>query len=199
MNDKIISYLTLRKLIGYLGLVLAPLCLIGGLLFAGITQESISAYYNSNMRDIFVGVLTVVGAFLLTYKGYDLKDNIITSIAGTASLGIALFPMASNTALFGVFQLVPAVSTVLHFISTGIFFLSMAYMSYFQFTQNVMKERHNLIYQIGGVSLLSLIVILVIGNQFSIPFFTIIIEAIMLTIFGLIWLIKGKAIYRIEE
>ena len=37
--------------------------------------ESISSYYHSVMRDIFVGSLCAVGTFLISYRGYDKRDN----------------------------------------------------------------------------------------------------------------------------
>jgi hypothetical protein len=89
MNPIIESQLTLRKLIGTLAFILPVAVLLGGL--PG-TQESISAYYHTSMRDLFVGVLLGVGFFLITYKGYDGVDTKITTAAGIAGMLIAIFP-----------------------------------------------------------------------------------------------------------
>lgn len=195
MDSLIISHLTLRKLIGYLGIALAPLCILGGLIFAGETQGSISAYYNSNMRDLVVGVLTIMSAFLLTYKGYDLKDNIVTSITGVTGLAIAVFPSSAATELYGMFQLSPSTSYMIHLVATGIFFLTMAFMSFFQFTKSPEKKKQNLIYRISGISLVVGIAVLAIFSKVGIPYFTLIIETIMLAIFGFTWLVKGKSLF----
>lgn len=52
----VISYLTLRKTIGILGIFLPLTLVIGSILFGDcITiQQSISNYYHTNMRDVFV-------------------------------------------------------------------------------------------------------------------------------------------------
>ncbi|MEJ2664743.1 MAG: DUF998 domain-containing protein, partial [Spirochaetia bacterium] len=76
----IISYIALRRLIGILGMLLPFICILGGLLFAALYVEpSISDYYYTNMRDFFVGLLFGVSLFLITYKGYELIDDIVTN------------------------------------------------------------------------------------------------------------------------
>ena len=173
MENMIISYLTLRKIIGILGIALAPICIIGGLVSTGIIQWSISAYYYTVMRNIFVGVLFIAGAFLLSYKGYDLADNIISGVAGLSAIGIALIPMGVSK---------------FHFIFAGLFFISIAIMSYFQFSQGLHKQR-NKIYKICGlVIIIALIFIALLKN---IPYIILIGEIIMLDAFGVAWLLKG--------
>ena len=59
------TYLSLR--IGMAALAIAfPLLLwVGGHIFQSLPlQASMSAYYHSSMRDVFVGVLVAIGAFL---------------------------------------------------------------------------------------------------------------------------------------
>jgi hypothetical protein len=88
----IVSYLTLRKLIGVLGILLPFACLFGGSLFQNSpVLDSISAYYHSNMRDILTGLLVGVSLFLITYKGYELRDTLLAILSGIAGLGIAIF------------------------------------------------------------------------------------------------------------
>ncbi len=68
----IISYLTLRKAIGLLGIAL-PFVLALGAVFCSRTeiQSSVSSYYHTSMGDVFVGILFVIGFFLLSYRGYE--------------------------------------------------------------------------------------------------------------------------------
>ena len=94
-RDQIISYLTLRVLIGATGILLPLLVVIGKLISEESLQLefSISDYYdNSSAGDILVGVLFVLGFFLMTYKGHEPIDNKISNIGGIAALGTALFP-----------------------------------------------------------------------------------------------------------
>ena len=111
-NDNlIISYKALRRLIGILGILLPVINILGGCLIGEEPiQQSISMYYYTNMRDFLVGLLFVVSLFLITYKGYNLIDLIVSSIIGIAGLGVAIFPCFNElfiTQRVGIFQLFP--------------------------------------------------------------------------------------------
>ncbi len=54
--------------------------------------DSISGYYYTDMRNIFVGTLCALGVFLVAYRGYDGVDESITNVAGFAAIGVALCP-----------------------------------------------------------------------------------------------------------
>ncbi len=65
------SYVTVRFAIGVLGLALPfVLVLVEPILFDGqpFPRGSLSAYYYSGMRELFVGVLWAIGVFLVLYK-----------------------------------------------------------------------------------------------------------------------------------
>ena len=72
-NELVISFLALRNLIGISGMLL-PIVLT---LFTPkgeldkVMEHSISEYYYTKNGDLFVVLLSVIGVFLLTYKGYD--------------------------------------------------------------------------------------------------------------------------------
>src|SRR5215510_15019036 len=92
-NEYIISYYKLRKAIGWLGLLMPIIVRWGAKLLEKIpSHDSISAYYYTSMRDVFVGVLAEIGVFLFCYRGPDKQDNILTNIAGLCAIGIGLFP-----------------------------------------------------------------------------------------------------------
>jgi len=90
------SYLLLRTAIGVLGLALPVLVVLGDLWLEGgadFPRSSLSAYYHSGVRDVFVGVLCATALFLFTYKAFERNgDNVLTSLAGLAALGVAMFP-----------------------------------------------------------------------------------------------------------
>jgi len=60
---------------------------------------SISAYYYSVARDIFVMALAVGTVLLISYSGRDTSEYVISTIAGILALLIALFPMDRVVAL----------------------------------------------------------------------------------------------------
>lgn len=201
-QNLIVSYLTLRKVIGILGVALAGLCVAGGIAFGtGVVESSISAYYLTNMRDLFVGVLIAAGAFLLTYAGYDRTDNILSSIAGVAAIGVAIFPL-EFVAPGNLFRLGMPVVGILHYISAAVFFTALAYISYFQFTKSGgtkthKKEQRNLIYRVSGVVMFGSLVIIALEAITAFDggyYFILIMEALMLLAFGASWFVKGEAI-----
>lgn len=201
MTNHVISHLTLRKVIGILGMSLAGLCVLGGILFGtGNVEGSISAYYLTNMRDLFVGVLIASGVFLLTYTGYDATDNILSNIAGSAAISIAIFPM-DYVAPGNILNLQVPTVAILHYISAAVFFITLAYMSYFQFTKGASntkrKQQRNMIYRGSGIIIFGCLVLAAlrllsptVGGQYV----TLIIETIMLLAFGIAWFVKGEAI-----
>lgn len=92
-NELIISYMFLRKTVGWIGSLL-PIVLIAGntIFFATPRPYSMSGYYYTHMRNVFVGALCALGVFLVAYAGYDELDRWITNIAGFGAIGVAFFP-----------------------------------------------------------------------------------------------------------
>ncbi|MBN1695622.1 hypothetical protein JW879_09560 [candidate division WOR-3 bacterium] len=208
----IISYISLRRLIGILGMLLPFICVFGGLLISGIPiRSSISSYYHTNMRDVFVGILIGVSLFLMTYKGYERIDNIVTAMSGLAALGVVIFPSRYSlvsTEPLGVFQISPVISDKIHAVCSVIFFILLAINSIFLFTltknKNIPKTRNkkirNCIYiSCGIIILLSLLILLIrslIGVGVENDKTLLVFETIMLLAFGTSWLVKGKTLFK---
>jgi hypothetical protein len=206
-NRLIISYMTLRQAIGVLGVLLPLAVMLLGGGFEHI-KDSISAYYYSSAQDIFVGTLAIVGAFLVAYKGYDRKDQIVTSLSGLCALGVAVFPCGDTPKpTSGIFKLDDALSRHIHVAFAVTLFLLLAYTSLFLFTKTRDKESmtprkklRNVFYRICGTIM---VVALAAGGVFwlapgltqSVGFPPIlVVEALCLGAFGISWLLKGEAI-----
>jgi len=60
------SYLALRKAVGWIAILLPFTLMLGVfLIFKGeIIQESISHYYHTDMRNVFVGAICAIALFL---------------------------------------------------------------------------------------------------------------------------------------
>jgi hypothetical protein len=91
------SYLQIRLLIGLTGFLLPLLLVVIDWLFITSgrqVQGSMSAYYHTPARDVFVAGLSIVGALLLTYMTAQVWtwDFILSSVAGVAVLVVAFFP-----------------------------------------------------------------------------------------------------------
>ena len=89
------SYLYMRLFVGALGVALPfALVLLDGLAFDGpFPRDSMSAYYYSGAREVFVGAMCAIGVFLITYKVAEKNlDNTLSILAGAMALLVALFP-----------------------------------------------------------------------------------------------------------
>jgi hypothetical protein len=91
------SYLLIRTVVGVLGGLLPTLMLLleWAFLKGDVTvRGSLSAYYFTPARDLFVGVLSVAGVLLLTYLAAQPRtwDFWLSSVAGVGALVVAYFP-----------------------------------------------------------------------------------------------------------
>ncbi|MGL6209141.1 MAG: hypothetical protein ACRC14_04850 [Paracoccaceae bacterium] len=98
-NDLVLSFLALRRFLGYLGAAL-PISMLAWAQVSGLgLQPSISDFYYTPMGDLLVGILSAIGVFFLCYKGFRplphewLTDRRVATVAGFAALGVALFPV----------------------------------------------------------------------------------------------------------
>jgi hypothetical protein len=216
-RDLILSYITIRRTIGILGILLPVICLTGGYFLANEPlKSSISLYYYTNMHDVFVGILFMVSIFLVTYEDERKIDDFLTTIAGFAGFGIVIFPcknIAEPLCVIGTFQLTSQVSDMIHLISASVFFFLLGFNSIFIFTRKKSSGKtdkrnefiRNFIYISSGIIIHICMSILIICyvvrgecgyNESNLP---IIFESVMLFAFGVSWLIKGETFYKDRE
>jgi len=92
------SYLGMRFAIGTVAFTLPFLLIFVDGLFIDdrVIRGSMSAYYHSGAREVFVGGLFVVGGFLLTYMSarHNTYDFVLSLFAGIAVIVVAIFPTA---------------------------------------------------------------------------------------------------------
>jgi hypothetical protein len=211
-NPQVISYLTLRKAVGILGTAFPVIIVIGSVIFGGCEgiQNSISVYYHTNMRNIFVGILCAIALFLFAYKGYDQRDAIAGNLACIFALGVAFFPTSVAKPIIPCipYSFENHIISSIHFISAGGFFLIIAYFSIFLFTKKdqnptKMKIKRNKLYRTCGSIILGCILLIAIYStcqRFNFcqglhkyhPIFW--LESLALWAFGISWLTKGNTI-----
>ena len=198
------NYLNLRKAIGLIGVLLPFVLAIGGLLGGTSLQTSLSSYYHTPMRDVFVGSLCAMAVFFWSYRGYDCRDNISANIACVSGLGVALFPVAA-----GEYPgLTARVFEVIHVISAAAFFLVLAGMSILLFRLSDrkplpdMKRIRNRVYLISGITILVCLAGIVLVSIPALkesmksyrPVFW--LESLAVFAFGTSWFVKGKTILK---
>ena len=194
------SYLALRKAVGWIGILLPFVLMTGLIVFfrEKTVLKTISLYYHSNMRDLFVGALCAIALFLFFYKGYSKWDNRAANLAAFFALGIAFFPTVSEGPLDW--------KAWIHFISASLFFITLSCFSMFLFTKknpNPTKNKltRNKIYISCGVIMITCLVAILLFFVFfekkypesSLVFW---LESLALIAFGISWLIKGGSLLK---
>ncbi len=197
----VISYLALRRAIGVLGVSLPVLVAVGCVVIgtcAGV-QPSISDYYATEMRDVFVGVLFAIAWFLFSYRGYERKDDIAGDVACVLAMAVALFPTSSA---------IPAVRAV-HSASAALLFSVFAYFSLALFTKSAAgvpptpeKKKRNRVYRACGYVMIACIVLVAVYAAFLQgtavsrlrPVFW--LETFALWAFGISWVTKGEMLLK---
>jgi hypothetical protein len=200
------SWFLMRLVVGVLG-VLMPFLLIAGdaILFPGgpVPRGSLSSYYHSGVRDVFVSTLCVIGLFLVTYMALHWNwDNVITLGAGAAAITVALLPTnvgrgATETPLQQKFgeDLVAHV----HFVSAGLFVVLLALMS-FRFGRREDEAGRNrqwrIVHWACGIVMLTAIGVLALAEWAGVHSIAglsvlLIVEVVDTLAFGVSWLVKG--------
>lgn len=204
-NDQdslVISYLKLRKAVGLIGIALPLVLVAGTVVVRGFSIEpSISDYYYTHMRNVFVGSLWAMAVFFLSYRGYDRKDDLAGDVACVFAIGVALFPTYPARELTTIDRIFGA----LHLLSAAALFLTLAYFCLVLFRKGSAdmtprKLQRNRVYTVTGYTMLACIV--AIGllwipsplaelKGWDAVFW---LEAIALWAFGWSWFVKGEGI-----
>ncbi len=188
----------LRRIVGGVAIFL-PSSLITWSWLNGVgIYPSISAYYYSDMRDIFVGSLLVIGTFLLAYKGYDksgqewLSDRALSLLAGASVIIVALLPTDTGP---------PTLFGNIHLGAAGVFLAAIGAISYFKFSRCADPGRKILFKALGAATLACLALLaagifLLDPNSFPAwaENWVFWLESVAVWAFGIAWLIKGETL-----
>lgn len=204
----VLSHLGLRKAIGFIGLSLPFVLAFGKLLSDGPgIESSISSYYHTGMRDIFVGAMCAIGIFLFSYKGYDNRDDVAGKLGSLFAIGLALVPTAPDLSQ------IPDEIFIgnIHLSFASGFFLTLAYFSLYLFTKTHpgkmptrQKLQRNMIYRICGTLIAAALILIVIVKQIAdegwvldldLVFW---LESLAVVAFGVSWLTKGEILLKDE-
>jgi hypothetical protein len=179
-------------------------------------QTSVSAYYHysasghggpgaGTMRNVFVGVLWAVGAFLFFYKGYSYREDWTLNLAGIAAAGIACFPMDWTTLEAGA-----TLTGKIHFASAFAFFVAIAVVcltcadeTLAALADEAKRRRFKQIYTVLGVAMvavpLAVFAAYWLEHRPKDSFVVLAIEVAGIWIFAAFWLVKSREIALIER
>ena len=186
------SYFSLRKAVGLIGMLLPFVLMLGNYLYFGgeVVLPTISQYYHSPMRDVFVGGLITMAAFMFFYCGYGKTDRIFGILAGSLTLGVVFFPTsASATSGEGQFHGFFAISL----------FVVLAVISIFDFPRKrpgMKKGTTDKLQVIFGLVMLGCVTATCMyyalrGFVKAEGYFVFITESIALIAFGISWFTEG--------
>jgi hypothetical protein len=215
-NPVALSYYTMRRMVGLLALAL-PFALAAGSILAALLlsgqlphpllQRSISDYYYTPMRDLYVGSLCAIAAFLACSRGHDLHEEVTGYLAGVCVLGVACVPSfnpRSSRYTHGDF-----IFGMIHNVFAALMYLTLAYICIFLFRKSspaqlfTRRQRdRNRIYAASGLVMVACMIVMTsLTIQTTIErrhpshllFWC---ESCALCCFGIAWLTKGEGFMR---
>jgi hypothetical protein len=203
------TYVALRIGLIVVGAALPWLLWIGGALAGHALQESMSAYYHTPMRNLFVGALTAIGLSLGLYKGYSRQEDWVLNAAAVLAVCVAFLP--TNLPCPAGQPCPPTLSTApWHKAAAVLFFFCIAYvcircasdtLSLIKDSKEAkrLKQRYM---TIGNLMIALPIGTLVMGYlgrrrgwEFPVTFF---LEATAISVFAAYWLQKSLEIRRTQ-
>lgn len=222
-NYEVISYLKLRQFIGLSGLSLPFLLILGSILLnrCDILLPSISHYYYSVMHIVFVGVLCILGGFLITYRGKSVFENRTSNFAGIFALGVAIFPTSNGCEGYEEVRcsflriidnrFICEWANYVHFGMAVLLFTCFVIFCLKIFQQsdlgiyNEKKARRNRTYKICGYIIIASIVAIAaitlyrrMTGKLFFPKYIFVFETSSLLAFGFSWLLKGSVLWPAE-
>ena len=210
----VLSYAALRRAVGIVAVSLPFAVSVPiWLLHHHEYQSSISNYYYTGTRNLFVGSLCAISMFMLCCRGYGRKDERASLFSAVCALGVAFFPTSPDCDQIpcGPSSHAFAISC-LHYGSAALLFATLAYFCLRLFTLTAdnrkvtaRKVQRNRVYKICGWVILASMAALLMrkvilylyppqGTGCIKSFPTVMcFEASALIAFGIAWLVKGEA------
>jgi len=121
------DYMSLRRLVGWIGTLLPATLIAGNTIFTRTMPDSMSDYYYTHMRNILIAALVTLGTFLICYAGYDAWDRWLTNISGFGLIGVALCVPSPDTPVR--LSTVQQVVADLHFACASVALVALAFMA----------------------------------------------------------------------
>ena len=198
--DTEIDHHTAKFIVGAIALLLAFFtdCLTPGI---SISSISLSYHLTDNARNVFVGSLCVISAFLWSYNGYSLFQAVLSKVAALAVAAVAFFPcdcftgrgIDGESTMTGIVHTASAISM---FIILAIF----CWLFYLRARGKDSKEAkaRGLIYRACAVVMLAAMAVQLIDFQEWADFsgithrLTYYVEATGLAAFGVAWLTASR-------
>lgn len=210
------TFITQQRVIAVLSFFL-PAFLIGWSLISGEpVRGSISEYYYTPVRDVFVGTLCALALFLWSYRGYhptkpELRsDRVLAKIASVAAALTALAPLKPREAEWEctLLQCVMGVEATywVHNVAAAVFLLALAVFCLILFPLSAIPGRdmgRNLvIYGVSGATMIIAVLLMVLWTFLPVEIYfmlgsykpILVLETVALFAFATSWLLRSRAV-----
>jgi hypothetical protein len=190
-----IDHHILKLIVAVIALTLANLTAF----FSSAPIASISASYHEGgwARDIFVGFLFAISAFLLAYNGSSITEMVLSKVAAIAALGVAMFPCQCGDRA----EIIPFV----HALSAAIMFLVLAGFCAIFYSRARAKNRRTgdwraYIYALCGTVIVAAVAVLAVDGMTEgrisadVKRLTFYGERAGLMAFGISWLVASRVL-----
>jgi len=199
-----LTYVNLRVGMAILAFSLPVVLMLWSTLKNEKLLPSISAYYHTPMRDLFVGVLVAIGACLYLYKGFSDRENKALNCAGIFAVAVAFLPTCIPDISLMTDEMckqgLPCVVKWLHRISAFLFFVPVAYVCTFRGKDTVklidddnVKVKYLRLYRVIGPFMIVLpavaAIFFILKDSDSTIFF---VETVAIWAFALFWVTKVR-------
>jgi hypothetical protein len=215
----LVSYHAQQQTVGWIAFLMPFSVRILASVFDGIAwTDSISAYYYTALRDVFVGSLAIGGLALAFFRTDRRHDAWVAVVAGLAAIGIGLFPMKilrgdilwrsattpeAADKLLDALQHAPHGPLGLHFYCVATFFAATAYLVIFSFRANTapdptpQKLARNKVYVVCGAIMAASGIWLAYQKLHQRAIFW--PELCAVVSFAAAWLVKGQAVPGLKD
>lgn len=152
-----IDHQTIKLIVGVIAISLGNVTSF----LSGATITSISeAYYaDSWARNVLVGFLFAISAFLLAYNGESRREMILSKIAAVAAIGVAMFPCACDLHE----EIIPYV----HYVSAAVMFSVLAAFCLIFYWRAVKKGHREALWR---ARIYTICFLLILGSMATIAF-----------------------------
>jgi hypothetical protein len=197
------SYFSLRITLTILGFLIPVTLVSSGVMVGCDIQTSLSAYFHTPVRDLFVGLIFMLAAPLYLYKGFSERENNALNIAALGAVLVALFPTDFPGTAPCLIEAERAAVPTLHAIGAFALFLGAAFVAIFCAPETLhllppaKAARYRAAYRtLGAIMVLTPVTALAITMFAAVqPYFVLVVEILGMVTLASFWLIKTQEIH----
>jgi asparagine N-glycosylation enzyme membrane subunit Stt3 len=184
-----IDHRTLKLVVAIVAFFLASVTSL--LADGGIESISASYKHGGTARDVFVGALFAIAAFMAAYNGFGRTERVLARVVAVAAVGVALFPGGSADDS-GMVARVHTIASILMFLSLA--GLCQVFRSRALRRNEKSADRRATLYAICALVMLAVMILVVIDHftggpiVHRIPRLVFYCEMLALLAFGVAWL-----------